>query len=105
MPDDDPYVPLSERLTQDVWHDNFVPKYSAISTAQPTKLLLWGVWMIFAPMALGMIGIGISMAADAPDVITAVVSSILPTLFVVLAVLILLTQTRRYLNASSDAES
>ena len=102
MPDDEPYVPLSERLNQDVVHDNFVPKYSVIATAQPTRLVLVGVWMIFAPMALGMIGISLSMIADARDTMTAIVSSVLPVLFFVLAVVILFTQTRRYMNAKED---
>lgn len=104
MPDDASYVPLSDRLNQDVWHDNFVPKYSAIATAKPTRLVLVGVWMIFGSMALGAIGTGLSMIADSLDMLTAILSSILPALFFVLAVVILVTQTRRYTDNKRETE-
>jgi len=96
MPDSGKYTPLSERLHQDVWHDNFVPKYSALASAKPSTLVLIGVWLIFAPMALSAIVIGLSTLSDTPDMATVVISSIGPTLFVLLAVAILFTQTRRY---------
>ncbi len=96
MPDSEKYTPLSERLHQDVWHDNFVPKYSALASAKPSRLVLIGVWLIFAPMALSAIVIGMSMLSDAPDLATIVISSIGPILFFMLAVTILFTQTRRY---------
>lgn len=52
LPTRDGYVPIAERLNQDVWHDNFVPKYSAIASAEPSRIVLIGVWMIFGPMAM-----------------------------------------------------
>lgn len=51
MDQEDRYVPLAERLNQDVMHDNFVPKYRALASVQPSKLILVGVWMIFASPA------------------------------------------------------
>jgi hypothetical protein len=96
MSDSEKYTPLSERLQQDVWHDNFVPKYSALASAKPSKLVLIGVWLIFAPMALGAIVAGLSTLSGSPDLATAVLSSIGPILFFILAAAILYTQTRRY---------
>jgi hypothetical protein len=96
MPDQKPYVPLSERLNQDVVHDNIIPKYSALATVQPSRLILIGVWLIFGSMALGMPAIALSMVVDASDALTAIVSSLLPALFFVLAITVLVTQTRRY---------
>lgn len=108
MTDDDRYVPLSERINQDVWHDNFVPKYSAIATAQPNKLFLWGVWLIFAPWALwGCIGVvgGITGAtqpnATAKDVTVLTIAFSLVSFL--LAITILVTQTRRYFRAKAGA--
>ena len=43
---------LEDRVQQDVWHDNFVPKYSAISSAKPSTLVLVGVLLIFGSFAL-----------------------------------------------------
>ncbi len=96
MTDTEKYTPLSERLQQDVWHDNFVPKYSALASAKPSLLVLIGVWLIFVPMVLVVIGLAVSMVADAPDVPSAVAVSIAPTLFLALGVAILAIQTRRY---------
>ena len=104
MPDSEEYTPLSERLQQDVWHDNFVPKYSALATAKPSRLVLFGVWLIFAPAAVGSLATGVSMLSDAPDRTTAVVIFIGSCLFFILAVAILISQTRRYLIAKSQPD-
>jgi hypothetical protein len=95
MSDSEKYTPLSERLQQDVWHDNFVPKYSALASAKPSKLVLIGVWLIFAPMALGAIVAGLSALSGSPDLATAVLT-IGSILFFILTAAILYTQTRRY---------
>ena len=104
MSESEKYTPLSERLQQDVWHDNFVPKYSALASAKPSKLVLVGVWLIFAPWALGAIAVGLSTLSDSPDLVTAVLSSIGPTLFFILAAAILYTQTQRYRLAKSRSD-
>lgn len=94
--DTEKYTPLSERLQQDVWHDNFVPKYSALASATPSLLVLVGVWLVFVPMIFVVIGLAVSMVADAPDVPSAVAVSIAPALYLALAVAILALQTQRY---------
>jgi len=66
--------------------------------------MLVGVWMIFGFMALGANGMALSMIADSPDMLTAILSSILPALFFVLAVAILVTQTRRCMNDKRETE-
>lgn len=96
MTDTEKYTPLSERLRQDVWHDSFVPKYSALASAKPSLLVLIGVWLIFVPMVLLSIGMVVSTVAEAPDVLNAVLPSIAPALFFVLGVAILAVQTQRY---------
>ena len=96
MSDSQEYIPLSERLQQDVWHDNFVPKYSALASARPSGLILIGVWLIFAPMALDGIVTGLSTAYDAPDMGTAIIASIGPVFYFMLATAILFSQTQRY---------
>jgi hypothetical protein len=99
------YIPLSERLQQDVWHDNFVPKYSALASAKPGKLFITGVWLTFVPMALVAIAVAIIQFKEAPDTVAAVVSSLLPLLFSLLAVAVLIAQTRQYLAAAAIFEN
>lgn len=97
MPDKKSYIPIAERLNQDVMHDNFVPKYSALASAQPSRLVLIGVWLIFAPMAV-LCGANIPLAlSQSPDLLVAIVSVVGSVLFLVLTVAILVSQTRRYL--------
>lgn len=108
MSDSENYTPLSERLQQDVWHDNFVPKYSALATARPSRLVLIGVWLIFAPAAISPVVVGLSTLPALPVTAASVISSVFSILIFVLAVAILFTQTRRYLVAKrqgSDVES
>ena len=90
------YTPLSERLQQDVWHDNFVPKYSALASAKPSLLVLIGVWLIFAPMVLLSMGMVVSAVAEAPDMLNAILPSFAPMLFLMLGTVILAVQTQRY---------
>lgn len=104
MTDSEKYTPLSERLQQDVWHDNFVPKYSGLASARPSLLIAIGVWLIFVPMILMSIGMVVSTVTAAPDVLNAVLPSIAPTLFFLLAVAILVVQTQRYRTAEPLAE-
>lgn len=96
MTDTEKYTPLSDRLQQDVWHDNFVPKYSALASAKPSLLVLIGVWLVFVPTILVVIGLAVNMVADAPDVPSAIAVSIAPALYLALAVAILALQTQRY---------
>lgn len=96
------YTPLSERLQQDVWHDNFVPKYSELGTSKPSTVIIVGVWLVFVPMAFLALAIGLDMASDAPDIATAVVSVIAPGLYLILAVAVLFSQTRRFRNSLKE---
>lgn len=89
MSDSEKYTPIAERLQQDVWYDNFVPKYSAIASARPSLLVLIGVWLIFAPAALGAVAIGLSTLSDLRDFPTSVISSVFALLTFVLATTIL----------------
>lgn len=102
MTDEKPYIPLSERLNQDVWHDNFVPKYSAIGSARPSRLVLIGVWLIFAPMAVLYVPLWLSQVQSSPDLATTIVSILGGGFMFTLAVAILFKQTRRYLRANRD---
>ncbi len=99
MSDSAKYTPLADRLQQDVWHDNFVPKYSALASARPSKLVLIGVWLIFAPMAVGSIAVGISTLLSGPDLVSRIAMFLLQGFMAVLAVAILITQTQRYRRA------
>lgn len=101
--DEKPYQPLSERLNQDVWHDNFVPKYSALASAQPSLLVVIGVWLIFG--AWPLIGlVRLLEVAYATDLVSAI-GSLLAALFLLcLSVPILARQTSRYVNAKPPAE-
>lgn len=105
MSDEDRYIPLSERPSQDVSHDNFVPKYhdlfvpkySALASAGSSKLIVIGVWIIFGPMAFVALMMPLSFWPDAPDLLSAVVSTLIPLALGLIAVAILWTQTRKYL--------
>jgi len=101
------YTPIGERVNQDVMHDNFVPKYSGLASARPSLLILTGVWLIFVPMAIGGLVIGIVSLGDGETVVDRVVFSIMPFTASVLAVVILFTQTSRYRNREkvSDADA
>jgi len=103
MSEREPYTPLSERLQQDVWHDNFVPKYSALATAAPSKLVLIGVWLIFLPMAVTALLMAMA-PFSAPDKLSAVITFLLAAATFVLAVAILFSQTRRYIRAQSQTD-
>jgi hypothetical protein len=91
------YTPLSERINQDVIHDNFVPKYSALATAPSTKLVLIGVWMIFLPMSFGVFALPIYFFwSGHDDPFASILQALLTTAFGMLAIAILYSQTRRY---------
>ena len=103
------YVPLSERLNQDVWHDNFVPKYSALATAQPSRLILTGVWLIFAPMALmstfTLIGTAAAfLQGEEANQVATVLAFLGSLLWLALVIAILFTQTRRYWLANRSQQ-
>ena len=55
------------------------------ASARPSRLILIGVWLIFAPTALGGIVMGLSTAYDAPDMGTAIIASIGPAFYFMLA--------------------
>ncbi|WP_372721976.1 hypothetical protein [Novipirellula sp.] len=104
------YVPLSERLNQDVWHDNFVPKYSALASAKPSLLILTGVWLIFAPMALmsaaTLIGTVFAfLSGEAANQAAPVLVLLGSLLWLLLVIAILTKQTRRYWLAKRPLET
>lgn len=105
LPEEKSYIPLSERLNQDVWHDNFVPKYSAIPAARPSRLVLIGVWLIFAPAALFSLAFWLADVQQWPDPATMIFSTIGSLFMFTVSIVILFQQTRRYLHAKQHPES
>ena len=101
---DEPYVPLSERLNQDVWHDNFVPKYSALATASPSRLVLTGVWLLFGPATLGLLATAFAQFSTAPDAMSGAVQLVFLSCLSLLCAAILYKQTRRYLVRDQDSD-
>ena len=97
-----PYTPLGERLNQDVIHDNFVPKYSALANAPRTKLVMAGVWLIFLPMSFGILALPMYFYAGQNDSSDSILSAILATAFGALAIVILWSQTQRYIDREVD---
>jgi hypothetical protein len=96
--DEREYIELKDRINQDVMHDNFVPKYSALASAEPKLLVVIGVWLIFAPMAVFFTGIGISQLFDAGVTLSsALLNGSILALCAGLGVTILWQQTRRYI--------
>ncbi|MEM1226550.1 MAG: hypothetical protein AAGJ40_12685 [Planctomycetota bacterium] len=92
------YTPLCERINQDVIHDNFVPRYSALATAPRTKLVLIGVWLIFSPMSFGVFALPIYFLTEHNEPFASLLHGLLVTAFGILAITILYSQTRRYLT-------
>lgn len=101
--DSNKHITLSE-LHHDVWHENFVPKYSSLASARPSLLILIGVWLIFAPWAILSIAFGLSSLSESQNVVPTILSSIDSVFFFVLAVAVLTMQTRRYWNAKYHTE-
>lgn len=99
---EEPYVPIGERINQDVWHDNFVPKYSALATAPSTPLVLTGVWVLFGPMALMGLMMIVAEVANRSDWPSSVAATILPAVMASVAIAILFVQTKRYVHRDQD---
>jgi len=98
MNEEQKYTPLSERLNQDVIHDNFVPKYSALATAPRTKLVMVGVWLIFGPWSLSVFALPFYLLFGGEDSFAGLLYSLMATAMGSLAVVILWSQTRRILD-------
>ncbi len=95
------YIPIGERVQQDVWHDNFVPKYSGLASVRPSRLILVGVWMIFLPMALmGVFGLlaayALAMQQPRQAASLVLIQAIFGIGTLALSLAILWHQTRRY---------
>ena len=90
--------PLISTLKQDLIHDNLVPKYSAIATATPNRLVLIGVWLIFGSMAFGSVAMLIEYFGHSRDSFTTIVSIIGPLFFLAISITILVQQTKRYVS-------
>ena len=97
MPDDKPYEPLSERLHQDVMHDNFVPKFSGLATAKPSALILIGVWLIFAPWFCFAAFTWILLFPNAGGAGEVLAELIFAAVNALLCCAVLFVQTRRFL--------
>lgn len=95
------YIPLSERVQQDVWHDNFVPKFSALASAPPNKLVLIGVWVIFVPIVVQSAVIGLGSLFATTDPVAAVITAAGAAFYFALAVAILVHQTQRFRRAKT----
>ena len=95
---EDAYVELKDRIRQDVIHDNFIPKYSALASAEPKPVVIIGVWLIFAPMFLGAIGFWIVTLFDAGDAVSGWLWTPFFILEAGLAATVLWQQTRRFLR-------
>lgn len=48
----DPLHETRQRLQGDLMHDNFVPEYSSLATAEPSTIVLMGTWLLFGPTVL-----------------------------------------------------
>lgn len=97
---DSRYIPIAERVQQDVWHDNFVPKYSALATARPSLLVLSGVWLIFGAgtVVYLLVSLGILASLRSGLEATSVVTLIFGLGTIALFSVILWKQTMRYLR-------
>ena len=100
MSDQEKYVPLSERIHQDVIHDNFVPRYSGLATVKPSRVILIGVWLIFFPLALGSF-LSVLAAILQPLSVVTIATSILGACPLGLSLVILFSQTRRFLRSQA----
>lgn len=70
-------------------HDNFVPRYSGLATARPSRVLLVGVWLIFLPTMLwGLIG-GSVLWRQSNDVVTKAIAVLASGFFTVICLAIL----------------
>ncbi|TWT79476.1 hypothetical protein CA13_08770 [Planctomycetes bacterium CA13] len=105
MNEKEPYVPIADRLNQDVWHDNFVPKYSALSNVRPSLLVLVGVWMLFAPTAIGSACFALSTLVGSDDLGVRLILLFSSVAWSVLIFAILLKQTKRYLDRDGAGDS
>ena len=90
------YTPLAERINQDVIHDNFVPRFSALATAPRTKIVLIGVWLIFLPMSAYVFALPVYLISERGGPFGSILHALLYTAFGLLAVWVLYAQTRRY---------
>jgi len=100
----DSYVPLADRLNQDVWHDNFVPKYSGLASVRPSGLILTGVWMIFGPaLVMSVISLFGLMSEINHWMEFVLLGAVALTMTVIFAA-ILFMQTRRFLRYRRDRD-
>ena len=95
---EDEYIELKDRINQDVMHDNFVPKYSALAQAEPKPVIIIGVWLIFAPMFLSSIGFWILHLWETDNAVSILIATPVSALFAGLAATILWQQTRRFIR-------
>lgn len=103
-PEKGPYVPIGDRINQDVWHDNFVPKYSDLASARPKLVVIIGVWMIFGftPIFATLVLVD---RWRAPDSLSQILfESVFCLAAILISVAILYTQTRRFFTARSGID-
>jgi hypothetical protein len=92
------YVPLSERLNQDVFHDNIVPKYSGLASARPSNVIIIGVWIIFLPMAFVALSLLFAAFNGTNNFAGGLIQAIGSLIVLTFVVTLLFKQTRRYLH-------
>ncbi|MEO9593346.1 hypothetical protein [Rhodopirellula bahusiensis] len=100
MPTRKGYVPIGERLNQDVWHDNFVPKYIVLASAPPTRLTLVGVWLLFGPMVFFSVFVSLIWIGDSQDFLAKFISGVWSCLYTSVPAAVLYKQTQRYLRSA-----
>lgn len=89
------YISIADRIQQDVWHDNFVPKYSALATAEPSWLFIVGIWLLFSPQIFFT---AMALVHGRRNNVTDIVMDVAFLLYSLLLVTILLVQTRRFIS-------
>ena len=90
----------------DVMHDNFVPEYSSLATAQPKLIVVIGIWLIFSPTVLLGLPFALILAQrflQKPMLLLLLTCSVVFALGLYGAVLFKVT--RRYFNCRRDAEA
>ena len=86
---------MTDERKQQILHDFVIPKYSALATAKPSRMLLIGMWMILLPMTIGSASMAISLCQSAPDAFSAAIVFPLPFAFSLLCAAVLFRHTRR----------
>lgn len=94
---------MPDSIQQDVIHDNFVPRYSALADAATKPVVLVGVWLIFAPALLAAALYAVLSLLEATGPVEAILRMIVSAAAMVLSGAILWKTTVRYRKRRSGA--